>query len=428
MKFKMKKCRTLLSVCTAFAFVVLMLSACSSEEDANKIEPASGGTKAVSIKAIQDVLTRAIGESDQVVNDALKLTIDRGGHIFFVESSSGLITHYVELTVGGYESGKNVPRIAFDKIKDTSGTIGNVPEESDWVYIIVNLPDGRVFDSPQGGWIGAKYEDITDLFITAEDLYDGTGGVKSVPVSGNAAIDKTTNPDVPAVTVPLKAIASRFEIEKIALNTTVGVGDWESDYAVANQFTVQGIYINNYYPSVSLSGNYTDLVDAESDTLHYDVSHKDFYWTEANYGRYLYTVNAGTTADNTSLSATADKAWAYNLFPNDLPGNKTKFALPHIVLKITGLRVTSNNGLAVVTDAESRPFDGHNIWYITVAGYLAPTPLTYLERGVIYSIEDLTFPLSALTDQPEENVITVAITATTTIDWVRYNDPVTPDL
>ncbi|MDR1980418.1 MAG: hypothetical protein LBQ39_02200 [Tannerellaceae bacterium] len=417
----MKKDRTHLSVCTAFVFVVLILSACSSSEDENRIKPASGGTKSVSIKAIQDVITRAIGESPIITDDEYKLIVDRGGHLFFVESSSGHITHYVELTVNGKTSGKNVPRIAFDKINNQSDKIGDVPEASDWVYIILNLPESKVFKSPQGGWVGAKYDLITDVFITAEELYDTSGHVKNVPVAGNAPIDKT-DPANPEVTISLRAIASRFEIESIALNKTAGVGGWDANY-VASDFTVKGIYINNYYPTVSLAGNYTDLVDAERDTTHYNVNHEDFYWTEANYGRTLHTVDAGTTT-NQRLATGAGKAWAYNLFPNDLPNIKTKLALPHIVLKITGLKVTTDSGGAtnVVDPDTGFPFDGVNVWYITVAGYLASTPITYLERGVIYGIEKIEFPLSALTDRPEEKKVTIDGVRATLMDWDKDAD------
>ncbi|MDR1980512.1 MAG: hypothetical protein LBQ39_02680, partial [Tannerellaceae bacterium] len=289
----MKKCRTLLSVCTAFAFVVLMLSACSSSEEVNPIEPAVAGTKSVSLKVTQSAVTRAIGESAAVGSGA-QVTVTSGGHLLFVDNG-GLVTHYVEVTVGSLNSGGSDPRVAFEDLKTENGAeITNVPAESVEVYLILNLPASGIASAPSGGWIGTTLSAVDDVLITAEQLHDVNGGVANVPISGGAEL--TDDPDgvfeLEAV-VDLAPIASRFEIKKIALDvddlTTRGL-------AVDATFAIAGIYINNYYPRVSVTGNYPFVtLNAGQDVDKYDQDNTtDFLWKAANYGTYLYTLNAGS--------------------------------------------------------------------------------------------------------------------------------------
>jgi hypothetical protein len=460
MEFKMKKCKTFVSVCAAL--LIVLFSSCSTQEDENKID-LSSEVSSVRIKIVRNSspATRQGVEPGSQVGDGTHLEIGGGGHLFFV-NSSGVITKYVQILSSNSGAGNGESTVEFNDIDalnysltDNEGVIENVPSSSTKVYIFLNLPNTLTITGST--LVGFPITNLDAHLISAVDLADPTGGfgVAKVPVSGwGNLVASTPGAQTPTHSIPydfeaefdLKAIAARIEITGF---TTVPASS--NPNLTIQSFDLTGIYITNYYPTVTLAGGaYATKKDAGSDTLHYTPNignaNLAFFYTSANYGEYLHTIdNASVTTGfgtfvsgppAASVSAGSTNVWGYNIFPNDtlavsaadLAALRVRDNLPHIVLRLSNV---------VIHDAgDGQTYERSGSQFVTVKGYTSATAigdqsagsLAYLERGYIYQLSATAgFEISPddLSSEPETTEVNALVTATL-IDWRKVT--VEPEL
>jgi hypothetical protein len=444
----------------------MLLSSCSSSEEENKID-LSSEVGSVHLKIIRNSspATKAplgVGASNPVTGagTTAELSIGNGGHLFFV-NSGGVVTKYVEIrttTTGGANADSWVEWNDIDNEVYTGiigtptavdGVIKNVPSSSTKVYVFLNLPasgTGSLTTADAANLVGFPISDLNAKVVNANNLGSATFGVQSVPVSGSGDLTATPGTSLNQsiayemeTSFDLKAIAARIEL--LGFRTKASV---LHPTQTIQSFMLTGIYINNYYSSLSLTGTYGALKNAGSDTLHYTpLPITTFFYDAAQNAdaAYLYTVDNASVTTNfgrqTTISAgvtevtpplPAGQAWGYNIFPNDLTTSvQVKANLPHLILRLSHV---------VIHDASTNTDYARNgSQFVTVKGYTsaatigaqAAGSLAYLERGYIYQLgASGSFAISPddLTSVPETEEISALVTATL-IDWQKVE--VTPE-
>jgi hypothetical protein len=382
------------------------------------------GTVKISITQ-EGALTKAGTPASASVVDDAPLNIKKGGHIFFV-SDSNTITKYVRILPTAITSGDSETTVGFDQIDQTSGggaTIKNVPSSSKKVYIYLNLP-ASVDRTLSASLVNGPFTNVTNKLIRANELVDtdnNTYGVDSVAVSGSGKlVDAASGLDysLQAENVPLRAVASRIEIPRFSPENPSST----SDSVRVTAFTLAGIYINNFYSEVKLGGLYpNDVENTGTNRDAYDSGSQDFLYTDATkYAEYLYTADpAGLGGASTIKAPSGGTVWAYNVFPNDTTGVKTRDKLPHIVFHLSSVTLESGpTGARVVNTLDNQ--------FVTVNGFAsANDTITHLERGYVYSfgMNGVKFKPGNVSDEPETRAVSAFVEAKL-IKWKK--EEITP--
>jgi hypothetical protein len=397
---------------TLATFIILM--GCTSEE---KLTPDTRYTETVNKVKVK--LGKAVTRADtgvaptQPVLDGVALNPE-SGYLYFTDSD-GNITLWRQILTDGMTSGNII------KLSDleTGVVISDVSSASTTCYVFMNLPDdieeGDLALNPE-----ANISAVIGLSLSVDSLADAAGGVANVPLRGKGAITPVTGDSGYQLeaTVFIYAVASRIEIVKLSGEASTNVKTNDSKPFLIESFKVAGIFVNNYFATSPLGG----LITAGS--LEYNDAIADYnpgggtfkYGTAAPY---LYTyydpVVEGSPA--TSYGPPDNKVWAYNVFPNDTIGINTPEFLPHIIIKLA----------EVVYYPEGQGGDVHTLTnqFITVSGYIDNnTKLDYLEKGYIYSFEDIAFSLDILSPVPEAKLVNAHVQIVA-IPWRKK--VVTPD-
>ncbi|MDR1880061.1 MAG: hypothetical protein LBQ78_03940 [Tannerellaceae bacterium] len=424
----MKKCKLFLNVCAAL-FVVLLAS-CSSQEEENLVPSSEGNSVRIKITRSESPETRAGAAVSTPVGTTKALEIKKGGHLFFV-NASGNITKYVRVLGSSEGAGDNETTVQFTDIDNQEGgVIKNVPSASVKVHIFLNLP--AAVSNQLIGKSSGPFSVIESNVVTAVDLTGGgiALGVDSVAVSGSGNLTATTG-NLGGVDYALEAafnltaIASRIEIVQI---TTAPA----SNGYFIKSFDLTGIFINNYYPSVTLGGTLGVLQNAGASLTAYDETHGQFFYRTqtavTTLGTYLFTTGAtqngsfGTYVSYNApttypyVSAGLGNVWGYNIFPN---ATASADLVPHIIIRLSNVVVSDGT-----TDY---PYDDDQ--FVTVKGFLSGgSPVTQLQRGVVYQLGGSTsakfeITFDNLSPQPETKPVNALVTATL-VNWTTVN--VTP--
>ncbi|MDR1274555.1 MAG: hypothetical protein LBK12_08395 [Odoribacteraceae bacterium] len=375
----------------AVLLLAVGLAGCS-REDANE----ENGTRTMLLK-VQLAETRAPATP---IADQTVATFSAPGYIFFV-TSSGTITKKMEIGAQAYHATNFPDKVAMTDI--TGGAlvaIQNVPSSSSSVYVVGTLSTTGLLSAVAVG------QNISTVLAAAQvavgDVDDATGAVANVPLLGSGVITYASTPNIYEANVTIAPVVGRVELAKIS-----------ADDEEITSFTVDAIYVNQYYEQLSLAGVATSIVDNASSTSNYAQATA----TDKYYGKpEVFDAFATGTADSDgSVEVDFAGVMAYNLLP---PGS-TYF--PHLVVRITKV---------VPKDASyTNDYGAGKVWYLTVknvvaAGTSQTGPFLVFQAGKIYKIADLHFGLGDLSPVPEpgDKIVTVKVTVT---KWEAVNvDPV----
>lgn len=365
-----------------------------------------GRPMSVSLTLTQKPAPRSVADP---ITDKEAVTFGSGYVIF--TNSLGIINKITEIVPGSYTSGDDAAKATGSKVwlEDMKvpggGEIKNVPAAATMVYIVGNLPAGKY--TPV---VSENISVVKNLLISISSQSNSAGSVADVTLYGDGAT-LTTDGDVKRATVTVDAIASRIEIGKISYN---GAG-------LVEAYQIDGIFINNYYPSMSLASvvsaaiiNNTPADNAAADAI-YKFGSTDYPAAESGK---LYDYDAdglGYDAGSSLIWSTADpsdkKVWAYNvLAPKTFEG--IAIAAPHIVIRLSNLVTADDNG-------DNKVYPGTQ--YLTVKEFRKVKTTEVIEKfepGYIYFIKDLTFDESNLTDFPEMGTVTAYVEAKL-MSWTR---------
>lgn len=389
---------------------VIGMSSCSKENDNTGGGGGIDNGETTSVNIVLSQESRAVttpAEHGAAVNF-------KSGYVLFT-NDLGIITKVTEITetepsAADKEAGAKV-WIEDLKTPNVGGEIKNVPASADKVYIVGNIPAG--VEEPV---LTENITDVKNRVITIISQSNPEGSVADVTLYGDGQT-LSTHPSVDGAKyakVNVNALAARIEIGKVSYFNA-------QDDDLLTGFRIDGIFVNYYYPQMSLSSKVSTArinntaVDNTAANAIYIPTPSGAYKT-ADQGK-LYDYDGGglgyTSASGLSKSAANptdpddENVWAYNvLAPLSVDGTAvTELESPHIIIRLSNI--------VTVDDNIDNPMY-ETTQYLTVKEFRNAStglPISSFAPGYIYFINDLTFDESNLTDIPEEEAITVYVEA-----------------
>lgn len=371
------------------AIAALVLSGCSSDgKGGHEPAPEPGETKSAFIK----INTRASSNRSDENTASGTEAILYSALIYFLDSSSDPVIYDVRTvaTSGG--------DITLSEL-EAGVVVAGVPASSTQVYIVgnYNSSDQNSAFAAFPTTAGRNFSDIQATMLDIQQVsyprigtgnvgdgslitvMDGTGALVDFDTTpgGWTSAGTPTSGDFYAV-ISISPIVARIEIEEITYT-----GAFQS-------FTLEAIYINNYFADLPLSLDFTSgtLINNGSVVGRYDPANGSFAY---DYYTTMYdAVDEGFTG--TGSVTPTNGVWAYQVFSGT-------DEIPHIILRLSN--VVDGSG-ATIADQ-----------YLTINGFLnGSTPLQTLDRNTVYRIANLTFSDDELELVPEPETINVYIQVT----------------
>ena len=228
------------------------------------------------------------------------------------------------------------------------------------VYILANIPENTTGGDP------AAYASMgaIEAAISAISFSAGHNADYETPAMGNstgaAATIGTANDDgLATVAISLTPLFTRVELQGIK------GGEW------IKSFTVKNVYLDNYYPSFSMTGVGSGLQSLG------EAASVPSGW----FGDEMSANNTWEAGDTDPVTAGAGQVWAYHVGAGSLV--RVLIELENVI------RFEAEVGDPTTPSAnpESNPVAGPT--FVTVTGYTQT--LTSFARGNIYSIKPITF-------------------------------------
>lgn len=361
------------------ALLLVGFASCSSDDDTMKgVE--EDETISVVLKLDLGPTTRA--EVAPIDPDAQGSTMAQfnDGHLYFTTAQGAIVKHYTITTTATGNA-----NIMLSTLTD-GAEIKDLPANTKHVYVFGNTPTAA--DLPVTGPINTvlaktinlpTQSDITNvnLYGNKEIITETTGGTIVPPLNAKYS-----------VTVAIKPTIARLELGKIT-----GIHNITS-------FSVEGIFIDNYYNKANVDGVVDPSYLAPLTTLvsDYDRSTSGKYTVAldgVNHDWYATLLNSDTKV---VTPATAGMVWGYNLFANNS-------AVPRMVIRMKNVEVS--------TPDISFP----DTQYVTIKGFTnsaGDAPITAFQPGYVYRIVDLNFHGVNLSTDPNlaDKDVTVKVEVT----------------
>jgi hypothetical protein len=254
------------------------------------------------------------------------------------------------------------------------------------VYVVANVPEGTLPAVTPGTAltaINATLQNISDQQTddAASVVLANTG--KTATTNFTPAAVATNGNAQSTVAVELTPIVSRIQIKKVSFDGTIA------------SFKLEGIYIDNFYPQMTIGGDFTNI------TMQKAGNKETFAAAQAPYATTnLYDESSEGLVQHPF--ATNSQVYGYQIFPTN--GGLT--TVPYIILKISGITTTSN---------ATRNFpDG--TYYVAVKAYkeagTSAAPVTSFLPGNIYTVEDIVVSEKNIVTDPTKSLINVTVGVT----------------
>lgn len=381
-----------------------MLASCAKDND--KLQ--NDGTTSVGIQLLYDQgNTRAPGAA---VSGTLTAT---NGHIFFADAAGTINTH-----VGVGNTAGNV-QISLSDLTTGEAVITGVSSQATKCYILMNDANAKIGTATgiTTSLKGMNIETAVQLLsITVNNINDATGAVANVPLYGSGDVAPATGtttglkPYTAKVKVQMNALASRFQIGKIT-GVTKTYTDASSvvHNVTIDDFTVEGIYINNFQSTYTIKNGGTSVIDGSNVPAAYSTTTGTTSYTSGGVGEKLADY-VNTAASSGSVTPTL-AYWAYNVFPST--------TVPHIIIKLSEVKYTddANNVQQTVTDQ-----------FLTVSSFkysashsepaLQGQPVTSFLVSNVYTLGEIKFDYTHLTTVPYDTPMDV-LAEVEMMSWVQ---------
>ncbi|MCD8229923.1 MAG: hypothetical protein LUD70_22300 [Bacteroides ovatus] len=383
--------KSLLSVFTMVAMAAAF-TACSND-DIEVPDVKNGEARSVFMKLELPTLTRS---TEAPVAPGTVATVSNL-HVYFHDGTS--ILKYVNATTTTPITIANL----------TTGTqITDVPAAATTVTVCGNIPAGTSL--PTGGTVAAlkavqleitSQSAVADVVLSGDDkpLQTWTAGSPALPYApGITDGDKYAEVEIgPAV--------ARVEIEGLATTASSAV----------DGFTLEGIYVNNFFEKFNLAGTVVGTKVQYGATPALYAQGQGLY-TSANAGKLFdQSAVAATGTPKEVIPPTVGQRWAYQVVPNSNSTDANEQL--QLVFKLSNL-VAKPGSVNFGTDDQ----------FITVRGFKDGSGnIVELEKGKIYTISktDFTFDESNLSTIPNTSAVSVWLKVTVKA-WTVV--PVKPNL
>ncbi len=359
------------------ALIIIGFTSCDKSED----QETSGDAQSVFVKISNGPSTRSTSPPVSPVNAATPLVFT-SGFLYFV-SGTGQITQRMDITSNGSPQSAT----SVDITTLAAGATINMPASSRSVHLVGNIPASVTL--PTSG----TYSLVEGQLIPLNTQYTVTAGVPVATIYGGSSITPSAGANPASAAFNVHPLISRIEISQFTGGSGVA-GTWKIDGIFLDRFNFQQ-YLNNtpfatsYIDNGSTPNNYRPLADGGT------------YPTADNGMYYDYnTAGIGTLTGAVYAPTTAGNVFAYSVF-SGVP--------PHVVIRITG--VTG------FTDPQ----------FLTIKLFrtAAPADITDFAPGVVYKVSNVAFTAADLSEDPEEEDVSVVVTATL-VNWTYVL--VTPQL
>lgn len=404
----MKTIQTLAIAATA---ILVGLTSCKQEPTPDT--PVVAQQKSVFLKLENAPQLASRSDSESALSEKAVLT---KGVIVFVNGEQ--ITRYVNIATTG-DAGYTEPddsQVPTIQISELTAGVNFAGINANKVYVIGNRVASELVGLPtqdSEGKIpmGTKMIDViknASSLLEVTDAADMADGVHAdAPMFGVSMLVKDAVGEAYTAEVELTPIMARLEIKEIKATDVT--------------FDLNGIFVNNYYTEAQVDGLVpvgTALQNNASTVASYVQAYhatalRD--WSGTSLGTKQGDATAGFSVKPTDV-------WGYNVFQakNIIAADKN---LPRIVLRMSDVRDKNNIEL---TDIEGAVVDK----FITVNRFLdsGSAPITEFKAGYVYTITEISFDKSKLTEEPElaDRVVTAKVKVSV-LEWVDGGS-ITPEI
>lgn len=397
-------------VMAAVALAGLMMASCA-KDNGNE----GNGTPSTESKVkIQVVYNHSNGgtraDANKIAHETdLDFTV---GHIFFAESN-GLINTHV-----GIDNSAGSVQVSKADLIGGEAVIEGISTNATKCYIVMTDAAAQIGSTTgiTGNLKGSNISVVKAYAIEVGNINNADGDVANVPLYGEgdvaADVDQTAGGKdyTSSVEVEINALASRLQVGKISAKVyTYPVGSVNAGETVTiDAFTVEGIYINNFYEEMTVGSTAGTVIDGGDDATAYTTAGSTDY-SSGGVGEKL-TDQLAIPASNTPLAVVpaTKQVWAYNLFPGA--------SVPAVVIKLSEVKFTdsTNSTQTTVTNQfltvkSFKYAPGHADAGDDVAAFVANN---------IYTLSDIQFDYTDLTSVPYEETMTTLVT----VDMMKWLD------
>jgi hypothetical protein len=389
------------------AAALLALGSCAIGEEKGT-DP--GDMTTVKFKLSYEGLNSRALADPMETNDPLTL---QPGHIFFADGS-GTIVRHVGIVADVAGGGAGSEQVELDRVLAGEAVILQVPATAQRCYILANDVAAKVGGDTgvTGNREGNDISTILGLTATVPNLNAATdistvvqfGSGDIVPEAG---VTETEAQEYDAwVEVDIRALTARIQVKRITGKVYNYTDDEDNPQTITiDDFTVEGIYVNNYYTSMTVNSTWPDgVVNHLSNIPSYSTAGTAPYSPTGNGYRLADLLNINDTglavapADNT-------KVWAYNVFPTSTSAANNA-NVPHVIVKLSSVTFTdSGDGDGVTPTVLTDQF-------LTIANIkrAGGALLNAFEANNSYTFDNIAFDFTNLSDYPEVTELDILVT------------------
>jgi hypothetical protein len=376
-------------ILTAAALAAFALTSCL--DSGEQFKPEGEANVAIGI-VLPSAGTRAIGSPITGDDEIAEL---RNGHVFLYNSSTRLIDKHVTLYAEDRPDFGHM-QVTFDEITNSMGEGGdelddlvvvlNVLSQTDRCLVVLNA-----FDDEGNDLITALQTDIDEVMELTADAnslnYGTEKNIDYVPLVEDGAIDYQKSGTQGGATNNV-AYAGTADVTVEAIGTRVQIGQFTATEATDGttlEYTVDGIFINYYIPTMYLWGDNEDtLVDNGEDGDDYNATTYEDYPS-------LYDLTGWTTNEAVTAPSDAGKYWVYNLVPTG--------GVPHIIVKLGVKRYQGETAI------DATPIER----WLTIRKYMEGSEeVPAFAANHMYTLSDVQFSYEDTTEDPygeNQNVV-----------------------
>lgn len=365
------------------ALVALLCVSCSNDPE---IPEKNDNGIDVTLSITTNPLTKAL-ETNQVGEKA-PIDPTKDLLVYFMNASSSTVASY------------KLTDAQITAIKSGSGfKFTNLDESVVSVYVVANVPSGTLPATAPGTTldaINATVQNISDQQANnaASVVLANTG--KTFKTGFTPGDDASNGNKQFTVAVELTPIVSRIQIKKVSVDETI------------TSFKLEGIYIDNFYPQMTIGGAFTGITDNDivkaTDKTTFAASNALYSTTN------LYDEDKTDGLVQDPFGATKPQVYGYQIFPTKGTKATDLSKVPYIILKLTNVKKS---------DTATRDISETETYYIAVKAYKTTvTPpaiseaITEFLPGQIYTIANIPVSEKNIVTDPTKSLINVTVGVT----------------
>ncbi len=358
------------------ALVSLLCVSCSNDPEIP--EKKDNGID-VTLSITTNPLTKALDNSQ--VDASAPIDVNKEFIVYFMDASGNTVTAY-KLTDTQISAIQNSTVGAGVKFTNLDPSVVSV-------YVVANVPSGTLPATAPG----TTLTDINGAIMNISDQQ--ANNAASVVLANTGKTFKTgfTQGDDASngnkqftVAVELTPIVSRIQIKKVSADATI------------TSFKLEGIYIDNFYPQMTIGGAFTSItIQHATDKATFDATQVPYTTTN------LYDEDKAAGLVQNPFGATTPQVYGYQIFPTTSTAHEN---VPYIILKISNI---------VTSSAATRNIIPTGTYYVAVKAYKDKTssaPVTTFSAGNIYTVDDIVVSENNIVTDPTKGLINVTVGVT----------------